>query len=246
MSTLVRLPAFIAGFVGVAALSWLTTPSVQAILPGDPNAALIVLSGLILSVSARLAILAPSVRMAWGRTSALNGLCCLAVTAFTMNKEPSAANWTEAPILVGLGVGAVVAAAGLVLLAAEKRSGRALQKTIVAEQTKLSDFAPEETLPYRREAGANYRAFVQHVWANAEVSMAPLAAYVDDRPCRIVSVASRPRGGCYVNVILDGVGYALMAHAHRWSTESGPVDVAAWGLNLLATEESSSSRRAVS
>lgn len=246
MNLLARFPAFVAALVGVASLSWLTAPPVQPILPGDPDVVLIVLSVLVLSISVRLVISAHTTRIAWGRTLMFNGLCCLAVTALTMIRQPVVANWIGGPIFVGLGVGAVVTATGLALLAGARRGGGTSQEVSAGEQVEevaVSDFVPEETLLYRREGGANYRAFVQRVWANAEVSLEPLGASVDDRPCRIVSVARRPRGGCYINVIVDGVGYTLMAHAHHWSTGEGPVDIAAWGSKLLATEEAADNRR---
>jgi hypothetical protein len=243
MDVWARLPALVAGFVGVAALSSLPTPFLQTISPGDPDVVLVVASVLTLAVTARLAISSPTARTAWGRTLAFNGLW-VAVIALAMSKEPSVTGRIGALIFVGVGV--VVFVSGLILLAGANRGSAPPQSAAKNDDTTFSDFAPEGTLVYRREAGTNYRAFVRHIWANAEISFAPLAASVDDRPCRIVSVAPRPGGGCYINVILEGVGYALMAHAHRWSTQSGPIDIATWGLHLLATENTSSDHRAVS
>jgi hypothetical protein len=208
----------------------------------------------ILCVAARIALLAPTPRTAWGRMSLLVGGAAAALATFRLVQlAPQTIDQVQLPIAVDLGMGMVLVAAAIFVLSPVRRDIRSSESNEAEAgagyggepEPDAPIFAPEKTLFYRREGGADYRAFVQRSWTKAEVAVEPLILTVDGAPCSVISIASRPRGGCYVNVIVNGQGYTLEPHAHQWAMENGPVDVATWAAELLAAEVDSEARRHV-
>lgn len=220
----------------------------------DPDLALVGIELAILSVAARIVLVAPTPRSAWGRTSLLIGCAATAIATFRLVQlAPRTIEQVQLPVAIDWGVGMALVAAAIFVLSPARRSIRSPQPDEgdagagygEEPQPEAPVFAPEKTLFYRREGGADYRTFVQRAWTKAEVAVEPFILSVDGAPCRVISIASRPRGGCYVNVIVNGQGYTLEPQAHQWAMENGPVDVATWASELLAAEVDSDARRRV-
>lgn len=245
MGIAIRIFAVIvAGVVGFFAIA---SPAIAVGFPSslDPDAALVGVMLAILCVAARIALLAPTPRTAWGRMSLLIGGAAAAIATFRLVQlAPRTIDQVPLPIAADLGVGMVLVAAAIFALSpvrADIRSQQPGEEEADAgyggePEPDAPIFAPEKTLFYQREGGADYRTFVQRFWARAEVAVEPFILSVDGAPCSVISIASRPRGGCYVNVIVNGQGYTLEPHAHQWSMDNGPVDVATWAAELLAAE----------
>jgi hypothetical protein len=218
----------------------------------DRDAVLVGVMLAILCVAARIALLASTPRTAWGRMSLLVGGAAAAIATFRLVQlAPRTIDQVQLPIVADLVIGMALVAAAIFVLSPVHRNIRPSQPGEGEADAGYGGdpepdapvFAPEKTLFYRREGGADYRAFVQRSWARAEVAVEPFVLSVDGAPCSVISIASRPRGGCYINVIVNGQGYTLEPHAHQWSMENGPVDVATWGAELLAAEVDSDARR---
>ena len=254
MGIAIRISAIVvAGVVGFFAIA---SPAIAIgfLSSLDQDAALVGVTFVILCATARVALLAPTPRTAWGRTSLLVGCVAAAIATFRLVQlAPRTIDQVQLPMAADLGAGMVLVAAAIVILAPARRNIRSSQPDEEEggagyEREPEPDapaFAPEKTLFYRREGGADYRSFVQRFWAKAEVAVEPFILSVDGAPCSVISIASRPRGGCYVNVIVNGQGYTLEPHAHQWSMDNGPVDVATWAAELLAAEADSDARRRV-
>ncbi|HLH51799.1 MAG TPA: hypothetical protein VKV96_20850 [Roseiarcus sp.] len=254
MGIAIRIFAIIAaGIVGFFAIA---SPAITVgfLSSLDPDMALVGVTLAILCVAARIALLAPTPRTAWGRMSLLVGGAAAALATFRLVQlAPQTIDQVQLPIAVDLGMGMVLVAAAIFVLSPVRRDIRSSESNEAEAgagyggepEPDAPIFAPEKTLFYRREGGADYRAFVQRSWTKAEVAVEPLILTVDGAPCSVISIASRPRGGCYVNVIVNGQGYTLEPHAHQWAMENGPVDVATWAAELLAAEVDSEARRHV-
>ncbi len=254
MGIAIRIFAIIvAGIVGFFAIA---SPAIAIgfLSSLDPDAVLVGVTLAILCVAARIALLAPTPRTAWGRMSLLVGGAATAIATFRLVQlAPQTIDQVQLPVAADLGIGMVLVAAAIFVLSPARRDVRSSESNEGEAgagyggepEPDVPLFAPEKTLFYRREGGADYRTFVQRSWARAEVAVEPFVLSVDGAPCSLISVASRPRGGCYVNVIVNGQGYTLEPHAHQWAMENGPVDVATWAAELLAAEVDSEARRLV-
>ncbi len=105
-----------------------------------------------------------------------------------------------------------------------------------------SEVLPEASMEYReRRAVAasphatptsgeddDYGAFVERIWAQAEIALPELAAQIDNERCFIVSLASRHGGSVYVNARVAGEKKTFVADRHHWRFGDAEIDASAF------------------
>ena len=74
----------------------------------------------------------------------------------------------------------------------------------------------------------DYGAFVESMWAQAEIALPELAAEIDNERCVIVSLASRHGGSVYVNAWVAGEKKTFVADRHHWRFGDAEIDASAF------------------
>lgn len=74
----------------------------------------------------------------------------------------------------------------------------------------------------------DYGAFVESMWAQAEIALPELAAEIDNERCFIVSLASRHGGSVHVNAWVAGEKKTFVADRHHWRFGDAEIDASAF------------------